>query len=116
MEVCIRQSFSVRVFLRHLYENHFTLENLSLAVPEMVARRTIFREGFSAVEIERLLDAPDVETPIGKRDYAIMLLAAQGGCAPAISLISSERISTGGREKFELFSKNRKTIEFASRT
>lgn len=71
--------FSVRVFLRHLYENHFTLENLSLAVPEMVARRTIFREGFSAVEIERLLDAPDVETPIGKRDYAIMLLAAQTG-------------------------------------
>lgn len=71
--------FSVRVFLRHLYENHFTPENLSLAVPEMVARKTIFREGFSAVEIERLLDAPDVATPIGKRDYAIMLLAAQTG-------------------------------------
>lgn len=71
--------FSVRVFLRHLYENHFTPENLSLAIPEMVARRTIFREGFSAVEIERLLCAPNVETPIGKRDYAIMLLAAQTG-------------------------------------
>lgn len=71
--------FSVRVFLRHLYENHFTPENLSLALPEMVARRTIFREGFSAVEIERLLDVPDAETPIGKRDYAIMLLAAQTG-------------------------------------
>lgn len=71
--------FFVRVFLRHLYENHFTPENLSLAVPEMVARRTVFREGFSAVEIERLLDVPDVETPIGKRDYAIMLLAAQTG-------------------------------------
>ena len=71
--------FSVRTFLRHLYENHFTPENLSLAIPEMIARRTIFREGFSAVEIERLLNAPDVETPIGKRDYAIMLLAAQTG-------------------------------------
>lgn len=71
--------FSVRVFLQHLYENHFTPENLSLAIPEMVARRTVFREGFSAVEIERLLDAPDVGTPIGKRDYAIMLLAAQTG-------------------------------------
>ena len=71
--------FSVRVFLHHLYENHFTPENLSLAIPEMVARRTIFREGFSGVEIERLLDTPDVETPIGKRDYAIMLLAAQTG-------------------------------------
>lgn len=71
--------FSVRVFLRYLYETHFTQESLSLAIPEMVARRTIFREGFSAVEIERLLDTPDVETPIGKRDYAIMLLAAQTG-------------------------------------
>lgn len=71
--------FSVRVFLQYLYENHFTSKNLSLAIPEMVARRTIFREGFSAVEIERLLDAPDVKTPIGKRDYAIMLLAAQTG-------------------------------------
>lgn len=71
--------FSVRVFLQHLYENHFTLENLSLAIPEMVARRTIFREGFSIMEIERLLNTPDVKTPIGKRDYAIMLLAAQTG-------------------------------------
>lgn len=71
--------FCVRIFLRHLYENNFTPENLSLAVPEMVARRTIFREGFSAGETERLLEVPDVETPIGKRDYAIMLLAAQTG-------------------------------------
>lgn len=71
--------FSVRTFLRHLYEKHFTPKNLSLAIPEMIARRTIFREGFSAVEIERLLNAPDVETPFGKRDYAIMLLAAQTG-------------------------------------
>lgn len=71
--------FCVRIFLRHLYENNFTLENLSLAVPEMVARRTIFREGFSAGEIEQLLKAPDIETPIGKRDYAIMILAAQTG-------------------------------------
>ena len=71
--------FCVRIFLRHLHENNFTLENLSLAVPEMVARRTRFREGFSGGETERLLETPDVETPIGKRDYAIMLLAAQTG-------------------------------------
>lgn len=71
--------FSVRAFLRHLYENNFTPKNLSLAVPEILTRRTIFREGFSNAEIKRLLDEPDVSTPIGKRDYAIMLLAAQTG-------------------------------------
>ena len=69
--------FSVRVFLRHLYENGFTPENLSLAIPEMVARRTIFREGFTSAETVRLLDEPDLETDIGKRDYAMMLLATQ---------------------------------------
>lgn len=71
--------FCVRVFLLHLYENNFTLENLSLAVPEMVARRTVFREGFSDDETARLLDKPDLETAFGKRDYAMMLLAAQTG-------------------------------------
>lgn len=71
--------FCVRVFLLHLYENNFTLENLNLAVPEMVARRTVFREGFSSDETVRLLDEPDLETAFGKRDYAMMLLAAQTG-------------------------------------
>jgi integrase len=71
--------FSVRIFLRHLHENNFTPENLSLAIPEMVARRTIFREGFTGGETMRLLDEPDRETDIGKRDHAIMLLAAQTG-------------------------------------
>lgn len=71
--------FSVRVFLRHLYESGLTPENLSLAVPEMVARRTTFREGFTSAETIRLLDEPNQETDIGKRDYAMMVLAAQTG-------------------------------------
>lgn len=71
--------FSVRVFLLHLYENNFTPENLSLAVPEMVARRTVFREGFTGDETARLLYEPDLATAVGKRDYAMMLLSAQTG-------------------------------------
>jgi integrase len=71
--------FSVRVFLLHLYENNFTLENLSLAVPEMVARRTVFREGFTGDETAYLLDEPNLATAFGKRDYAMMLLSAQTG-------------------------------------
>jgi site-specific recombinase XerD len=69
----------VRVFLQYLYDSKFTPENLSLAVPEMVARRTIFREGFTDDETARLLNEPDLETAFGKRDYAMMLLAAQTG-------------------------------------
>lgn len=71
--------FYVRVFLRHLYENNFTSENLSLAIPEMIARRTVFREGFNDDETTCLLDEPDLETAFGKRDYAMMLLAVQTG-------------------------------------
>lgn len=91
--------FSVRIFLQHLYENHFTSENLSLAIPEIVAHRTVFREGFSDVEIVRLLDAPDVATPIGKRDYAIMLLAVQTGLrACDIVNLKRENIDWRARE------------------
>lgn len=71
--------YCITVFLRHLYENNMTKENLSLAVPKATPPRTTFREGFTVDEIERLLAEPDRETALGKRDYAIMLLAAQTG-------------------------------------
>lgn len=71
--------YSVRIFLRYLYENKFTEADLSRAVPEMIAHRTTFREGFTNEESAKLLDEPDCQTPIGKRDFAMMLLAAQTG-------------------------------------
>lgn len=71
--------FCIRTFLKNLYENHKTTEDLSLAVPGMIAPRSTFREGFATNEIEQLLNAPNTETAIGKRDYAMMLLAAQTG-------------------------------------
>ncbi len=70
--------FSLRVFLRHLYANGFTSQDLSLAIPEMAACRKTFREGFTVDEIKRLLNSPD-ESDVGKRDYAMMLLASQTG-------------------------------------
>jgi site-specific recombinase XerD len=90
--------FSVRVFLRHLYENGFTPENLSLAIPEMVARRTIFREGFTDAETMRLLDEPDLKTAIGKRDYAMMLLATQTGLR-ACDIVNLKRENIDWRAK-----------------
>jgi integrase len=91
-------TFAVRKFLRHLYQNGFTPENLSLAIPETVACRRIFREGFTSAETMRLLDEPDLGTDIGKRDYAIMLLATQTGLR-ACDIVNLKRESIDWRAK-----------------
>lgn len=69
----------VRLFLRFLYERSLTEIDLSLSLPELTATRKKFHEGFSEVELEHLLNQPDRTTPIGKRDYAMMVLATQSG-------------------------------------
>jgi integrase len=90
--------FCVRVFLRHLYENSFTRENLSLAIPEIIARRTVFREGFTDKEIARLLNEPNRETAVGKRNYAMMLLAVQTGLR-ACDVVNLKRENIDWRAK-----------------
>lgn len=69
----------VRLFLRFLYECGLTVIDLSSSLPELVATRKMFHEGFSEDELELLLAHPDRATAIGKRDYAMMVLAAQSG-------------------------------------
>ena len=71
--------FSVRLFLRFLFEHSLTNIDLSKSLPELVATRKMFREGFTEDELEHLLEHPDRATAIGKRDYAMMVLAAQSG-------------------------------------
>jgi len=71
--------YCVKVFLTSLHTNNITAADLSVAVPKTIPRRAVFREGFTTDEIERLLDEPDCGTAIGKRDYAMMLLASQTG-------------------------------------
>lgn len=71
--------YSVRVFLRFLFEDGATDIDLSLSLPELVATRKMFRKGFTESELEHLLEHPDRATAIGKRDYAMMVLAAQSG-------------------------------------
>jgi len=103
--------FSVRIFLLHLYENNFTPENLSLAVPEMVARRTVFREGFTGDETACLLDEPDLATAVGKRDYAMMLLSAQTGLrACDVVNLKREDIDWRAREICIVQQKTRKPL------
>lgn len=69
----------VRLFLHFLYEHSLTETDLSLSLPELVAARKMFHEGFTEDELDRLLAHPDRDTATGKRDYAMMILAAQSG-------------------------------------
>ena len=71
--------FGVRVFLTYLSNTDVTEFDMGFALPEMVAHRKSFHEGFSENEISLLLNAPDTKTAIGKRDYAMMLLASRTG-------------------------------------
>lgn len=71
--------FCVRLFLHFLYEHGLTAVDLSLSLPELVAARKMFHEGFTEEELKHLLEHPDRTTTIGKRDYAMMVLAAQSG-------------------------------------
>lgn len=70
---------SVRLFLRFLFERNLTITDLSQSLPELMATRKMFHEGFTEDELEYLLEHPDRTTAIGKRDYAMMVLAAQSG-------------------------------------
>jgi integrase/recombinase XerD len=71
--------YTSRVFLGFLYENKYTEANLKTAVPKLVAPWRKLHEGFTDAEIIELLNSVDLGTPIGKRDYAILVLAAQTG-------------------------------------
>ena len=71
--------FGIRIFLQFLYESGITADNCCKALPEFVCPRKNFHEGFSSDELECLLSQPDTTTAVGKRDYAMMVLAVQSG-------------------------------------
>jgi site-specific recombinase XerD len=71
--------FGIRIYLRYLHSSGVTDDDLSIAIPELVAPRKRVQEGFSPKVIDKLLAAADTSTAIGKRDYAIMLLGKQTG-------------------------------------
>jgi site-specific recombinase XerD len=74
-----RMIHSVRKFLKFLYSDGITKDDLSGAIPMNIAPRRPIHEGFSDDEISRLLSQPDNSTSCGKRNYAIMMLATQTG-------------------------------------
>lgn len=69
-----------RQFLRYLHYKGLTETDLSLAVPA-VARWSLstLPKHLSAAQVRRVLHHCDRSTPIGRRDYAILLLLARLG-------------------------------------
>lgn len=78
---CGMKSFipAVRSFLAFIHGKGLTTDALQLAIPETAAPRRAIRYGFAPDELEKMLLAADRTTTVGKRDYAMMLLAIQSG-------------------------------------
>lgn len=76
MKSCIP---AIRSFLVFAFNTGLIEEPLQTAIPETAAPRRVIRHGFSLEEQDVLLCAPNLSTVVGKRDYAMMLLAVQTG-------------------------------------
>jgi site-specific recombinase XerD len=71
---------SLRAFLRFAHATRLTAVSLAGAVPAVASwRLAALPRGLSVAEIERLLAGCDQETPVGRRDYAVLSLLARLG-------------------------------------
>ena len=71
---------TLRVFLRFLYLNKYTLQDLSLKVPKQAKYYyPPVPSVWNKEDVVRMLESIDRGSPVGKRDYAILLLAARLG-------------------------------------
>lgn len=71
---------TLRRFLNYAYENNYCEESLSDCIPHVKnLRQQKLPNVFTSEEIKRILDSVDRNNPIGKRNYAIILIAAKTG-------------------------------------
>lgn len=71
---------TLRVFIKYLHANNHILTDLSYVIPkDNYKKGTKLPSTYSTEEVERLLAAIDRGSPKGKRDYAMVLLAARLG-------------------------------------
>ncbi|MCL6443932.1 MAG: tyrosine-type recombinase/integrase [Alicyclobacillus sp.] len=71
---------TLRVFLRFLYLHKYTQTDLSLSVPKQTKYRyPAVPSTWDPADVKRMLEAIDRGSPLGKRDYAILLLVAKLG-------------------------------------
>ncbi|NLV82994.1 MAG: tyrosine-type recombinase/integrase [Spirochaetales bacterium] len=70
---------TLRLLLKYLYHSNFLHEDLSEVVPKVKARKDLVPSVYSQDEIESMLKSIDRSGARGKRDYAMVLLAARYG-------------------------------------
>lgn len=71
---------NLRIFLRYLHQSREHSSDLSRTLPRVPGRyRDLLPTTWTKEEVERLLAGVDRDSPVGKRDYAILLLAARLG-------------------------------------
>ncbi len=71
---------SLRTFFHYLFQNEFVSKNFAYIVPhDGYRKRTKVPSAYSKDEVKNLLKSIDRGNPKGKRDYAIILLAARLG-------------------------------------
>lgn len=71
---------AIRSFLRFLFLRGVTQNDLSSTVTPIRKTRGAEVHAFlSPAEVERVLSAPNLQTPVGRRDHAILLLLARLG-------------------------------------
>jgi site-specific recombinase XerD len=70
----------LRVLFRYLYDNNITSTNLAVFIPKVnFNKRSKIPSAYSKEEVQELLKSVDRGNPKGKRDYAILLIAAKLG-------------------------------------
>jgi integrase/recombinase XerD len=71
---------SLRTFFHYLFQNEFVSKNFAYSVPrDGYRQRTKVPSAYSKEDIEKLIKSIDRGNPKGKRDYAIILIAARLG-------------------------------------
>jgi len=76
----MRTAFSaLRSFFRFVESQKLTATCLSNAIPSSWGRKTAIIPTITPAEEQKLLDAVDCTTPLGKRNYAMLLLALRTG-------------------------------------
>ena len=72
--------FTLRDFLKFLYKDNLISKEISNAFPVIVSNKfETIPSFYSKKEISNLLNCMEMQTEIGKRDYAILMLAIQLG-------------------------------------
>jgi integrase/recombinase XerD len=68
---------ALRALLRFLYAQGVIAEPLAASVPSVACRREDLPRGIAAGQVRLLLDSCDRSTPVGRRDYGIVLLLSR---------------------------------------